>query len=202
MHFSRMDAYFHLASHGDKQAYMLLYEEYHSRAESVTRITLSNYANSPVIPADFIEYVDFLFLKILNEYEPERGSFSWYTEYVLQTKLAGKITQVVGAAGSSRILLNDYGEDNYLSIEDFADPNQTPIASDLAIENFKYKIASPEKVKNKDAKIKNKILLLLYAGLKNTEICRKLNMTMGDLRGYLRRIKEDDDMINLKLDLK
>jgi Fic family protein len=92
---------------------------------------------------------------------------------------------------------------NNHSIDDvLADPDQQPMHKEIAHNNFKLKISSPNNHKRKDKRIIDKILLLQYAGYKNKEICKHLKMTYAQLRRYLDKMKNDDELINFKIDLK
>ena len=202
MHFRNLDAYFHVASHGDPEAYKILYEEFVRKAKYILRTTLKNSYNYPVIPEDFSDYIDSLFFDIINEYDPERGSFSWYVDYVLKVRLDGKVKKAI-AENQIDYDIFDLDEDPELDpMELLSDPDQKSIVEDIAISNFKLKLASPKEHRTRKEKLQDKVLLLQYAGCKNAEIARQLNLTINELRGYLKKVKADEKVINLKLELK
>lgn len=202
MHFRNLDAYFHVASHGDPEAYKILYEEFVRKAKYILKTTLKNSYNYPVIPDDFSDYIDSLFFDIINEYDPERGSFSWYVDYVLKVRLDGKVKKAI-AENQIDYDIFDLDEDPELDpMELLSDPDQKSIVEDIAISNFKLKLASPKEHRTRKEKLQDKVLLLQYAGCKNAEIARQLNLTINELRGYLKKVKADEKVINLKLELK
>lgn len=202
MHFRNLDAYFHVASHGDPEAYKILYEEFVRKAKYILKTTLKNSYNYPVIPEDFSDYIDSLFFDIINEYDPERGSFSWYVDYILKVRLDGKVKKAI-AENQIDYDVFDLDEDPELDpMELLSDPDQKSIVEDIAVSNFKLKLASPKEHRSRKEKLQDKVLLLQYAGCKNAEIARQLNLTMNELRGYLKKVKADEKVINLKLELK
>ena len=83
MRFSNWDAYFHMATHGDKEAYQFLYKQFANKAKYIIRIALKEYTNLVVNPEDFCEFIDYLFLRIINEYDFNRGAFRKYCDYVM-----------------------------------------------------------------------------------------------------------------------
>ena len=202
MHFINLDAYFHLASQGDTEAYKILYLEFVRKAKIITKATLKNPSNFPVIPEDFSDFIDVLFFRAINEYDGERGSFSWYVDYVISVRLEKRIKKAI----AENPIDYDFCDLDFLQESDcidlLADPNQKPIVEDVAVSSFKYRLASPKEHRTRKEKMRDKIILLQYAGFKNTEIAKKLNLTINEFRGYLKGIKKDDKIVNLKLDLK
>jgi len=202
MHFSNLDAYFHLASQGDQEAYKILYEEFVNKAKYVLRSTLRNSLNIPVIPDDFSDYIDSLFFKAINEYDPERGSFSWYVDYLINRRMED---QAIKAIVRNKVDYDylDYEELMETDCADYLpDPDQKSMSEYLAVENFKYKLASPKEHRTRKEKLEDKIMLLQYAGYKNVEIAKKFNMTINELRGHLKNIQKDEKIVKLKLELK
>jgi len=202
MHYRNLDAYFHVASHGDPEAYKILYQEFVCKAKYVIKSTLRNSLNFPVIPEDFSEYIDYLFFKAINEYDPERGSFSWYVDYVVKLRLEKKVQKAIAENQIDYDVFDLENDSDLDAIEFLADPCQKTIVEDLAIADFKLKIASPREYHTRKDKLLNKILLLQYAGYKNAEIARLLGMTINELRSYLKLIQNTKQVVNLKLDLK
>ena len=201
MHFSKLDAYYHLATQGDSEAYDSLYKEFTSKANNLISSIIKNYSFYAGIPADFSDLIDKIFFRVLREYDMNRSSFSSYVEFVFNTRLANNVTSIILDSMNDFKLLDDmFEEQNF--IDAAADPNQIPITKDIAIQNFTYKIASPNKSKSKKERIRDKILLLQYKGYTNVEICKVLNITLGQLRGYQKQISKDKDIINFKLEMK
>ena len=202
MHFRNLDAYFHVASHGDPEAYKILYEEFVKKAKYIIKSTLRNSLNFPIIPEDFSDYIDYLFFKAINDYDPERGSFSWYIDYVIKLRLEKRVQKAI-AENQIDYDLFDLDVDSEIDvIEYLPDPNQKSFSEDIATCDFKLKIASPKEHCTRKEKIQDKIVLLQYAGYKNAEIARELNLTINELRTYLKRIQSDQRILNLKLELK
>ena len=93
-------------------------------------------------------------------------------------------------------------DEDFNVLDNIPDPNQLEVSSDLAINNFKYSISTPKRHLNQTERLQQKILLLQYAGYSNREICEKLKLTKAVLRYQIALIKQQDTMLNLKLDLK
>ena len=72
MHCHNLDAYFRLAAHGNKEAYQKLYAEVRRRADVIVQVTLNQISNLSGNPADFSDYIDTLFFKMINEYDRNR----------------------------------------------------------------------------------------------------------------------------------
>ena len=197
-----MDAYFRLASRGDSKALELLTNEFYSRAKSVCQIYIGKNSKLSVFPEDFMEIIDSCFLRVINEYDANRGSFSWFVEYVLTRRLMTKIAQtIMDVKDNYGFIIDDELKDENIA-EEQPDPNQMNIASDLAIEKFTYRIASPRKGKNKEKRLTDQIMLLQLAGYTEREICEKLNLTKGQLRFRIKKRVDDEDYMNLKLEIK
>ena len=201
MHFTKLDAYFYMAAQGDPEAFEYLYEEFSVRAKNMIKIILSLSPNYARNPEDFYYLIDNDFCYVLNTYYPEKGYFSNYVDYFCKTRFAGRIKELL-VDEVTNLADFDKNLDQMTSIERMPDPNQIPMSSELAISNFKYKIATPRKDKTNLQRITDKIILLQYAGFSNAEICKHLKMTYSQLRTVLSRIHEQRDIINLKLDLK
>ena len=201
MHFSWLDAYFHMAAQGDKEANTKLYKEFKNRANAQIRLAVQQISNFTGNPGDFSDYIDNIYFRTINEYDSEKGSFSYYTDYILTHRLIPKVqNQIIQDINLYTCL--DESFQKHKPIELMADPNQKPIGSDIAIKSFKHRIASPGRYRNAEERLRDKVLLLQYAGFSNTEICKELNMTMGELRWQLKKIKEETDVINFKLEMK
>ena len=68
MHSPNLDACFYLASHGNKEAYQKLYEEFRKRAEKTIKIAQHPFSNLSGNQLDFSDITDCLFFKIINEF--------------------------------------------------------------------------------------------------------------------------------------
>lgn len=201
MHFSNIDAYFHMAAKGNREAYEKLYFLFTKKANRIIKIILSSNQNYTGIPEDFSEYVDKYFFKTLAEYDSERGSFSHFADYVLSMRFASKIQKAVINELTTYVSLDDEFDGND-PMECIEDPNQINLHTESVIENFKYELASNSKKISNETRIHRRILMMQYAGYTDIEIAKYLKMTPGELRGYIKRIHRSDDMINLKLELK
>ena len=201
MHFSKMDAYYYLATQGDPEALKILYNEFLEKASKLTYTYIKSFPNYSGNPDDFWEFVNKMFFRMLNEYEPEKGQFCTFLEYVISKRIGGQVsTKLVDNVNKFADINDDF--EGRGGIEGIPDPNQLPIVTDIAMSNFKYQISSKSRNKTRTERIRDKILLLQYSGYSNLEICEFLNITYGQLRTYLKNIQKDKTMINLKLDLK
>ena len=200
MRFSNWDAYFHMAAHGDKEAYQFLYKQFANKAKYIIRIALKEYTNLVVNPEDFCEFIDYLFLRIINEYDFNRGAFRKYCDYVMTVRIRNEILRRISEYSNQTFFFGVPDEEQM--IEQLPDPNQVPIQREVTIDSMKAYISSPLRKKSKEDRIKTKILLLHYAGYKQVEMCKELKMTLGELRGYLKKIQEDEDIINFNLEMK
>ena len=198
---SNLDKYFHMASHGDKEAYQLLYKEFVDKANSVVRTTIQNYSKFQGIPEDFCDVIDDLFFEAINEFEQEKKSFSTYVDYLLSHRLVGAVKSEIHRI-QTYIADIDYDDSEVKAVELLPDPDHSSMAGELAIMRFKAEIATPSSHKTKEQRLRDRVLTLLYAGYKNKEICDKLNITYAQLRRVLEKIEDDEEINNIKLDLK
>lgn len=201
MHFSMLDAYFHMAAQGNKEAYDKLYQSFKNQALAVIGYTLKQIGNFTGNPSDFSDYVDILFFRAINEYEADRGSFCNYVDYILNIRVSGKVNNTVYEYLANCVAIKEETED-IKRIETIADPNQQTVASEVVINNFKSRISSPKIYGSAKERTREKVLLLQYAGYNNREICRELKISLGELRGHIKKIQEDGEIINFKLELK
>ena len=203
MHLFYLDAYFRLASRGDKESFYNMYKLFLESAKIEMHAAKKDVSNLTGIPGDFSVYIDNLFFQILNDYNPDRGSFRWFTSYMLEHKLAPKVKQVVIDTKNVFTNIVAAGNDEHVfGIEDVPDPEAENHSLNLAMSTFKYKICSPSFDLEKGEKLQQDILLLQYAGYSSAEICKELRIKPSTLRYQQRKIKEDDVMLNLKLELK
>ena len=190
-----------MAAQGNKDAFDELYGQIVNRSTEIIYLELHKIPNLTGNLDDFSDYIDYLFFKIVGEYDSDRGAFSAYVDYVLNHRVAFKVQKDI-IDGLSLYTSLDRSFDDLKSIELLADPNQKPIPQDIAIKNFRYKLASANKPLNVKQRMRNKILLLQFAGYTYDEICKELHITKGELRGHIKKIKEDDELINFNLEMK
>ena len=201
MHYKNLDAYYYLASQGDREAYYELYRGFKKRAYALIRLTLYQMTNFTENPVDFSDFIDTTFFRAINEYGKEKGSFTYYIDYILKVRIPAKLqTEIVDY--SNLYAQCDFRSDEAKAIELMADPNQQSMQSEVARSRFKASISSSMRTMSNVEKLRNKILLLQYAGYNNREISRKLNIPLGELRGHLDKIKKDRRVVNLKLEMK
>lgn len=197
----QIDAYFHLASHGDNEAYKLLYKEFVGRANYVIKQTVKNNSQFRGFSGDFSDLIDELFFEAINGFEPEKKTFSAYVDYLFAHRLVGAVKSEIHCI-QNYIADIDFEDESIKSIEMLSDPVQPSVQNEIALMNFEATIASPNRHKTKERRLRDKVLTLQYAGYKTKEICDALGLTYSQLRRILNLIKEDDEIINLKLDLK
>ena len=201
MQLLNIDAYFHLASKGNKEAYNNLYKLVKKRAYSIINAKINSSAKYTGIPDDFADLADKYFFQMINEYDCDRGSFSNYVDFVLTTRLAPKVEALLIANLNTYASLDeDFGENT--AIECIEDPNELPMSTNIAVNKFKQIIASPNFRLSNEERLHQKIMMLQYAGYRDTEIQKYLNLTPGELRGHISRIQRKGEMLNLKLELK
>ena len=200
MHFSLLDAFFHVATQGSQEAYRLLYNEFLNRARGKINLAADNSLKFTGFSEDLLQFVDELFLNILSDYDSTKGSFAFFADYVLNLRIPSKVAAMVQKRHKTYQVKNENGED--MDIEDFADPHQNSISYEVAMEDFRLRISSPNRYITNDQRMQNKISMMRYAGYKKIEICKMLKISEGTLRKYLKLIKNSDASDDFKLDLK
>ena len=202
MHCQSLDAYFYLATKGDDYAYYKLYEGFVSWCNFAIRSVVQKTSNFQGFSEDFSDIIDNLFFKTIRDHDDEKGSFTFFANYIIKTRLLPKVLDVVALIQNKCSDIDPLLNNNHSFEDVLPDPNQKSIHHEIAINDFKCKISSPNNHKSKDNRVIDKILLLQYAGFKNAEICSYLNCTYSQLRRYLEKIKNDDVLINFKINLK
>lgn len=202
MHYQSLDAYFHLAAKGDKYAYHQLYEGFVSWCHFSIKSSIQKTSNFIGFSEDFSDIIDILFFKTIRDYDEERGSFTFFASYTIKTRLIPKVLDAVAIIQNKCSDIDQLLNNNHTFEDVLADPNQKPILHEIVTNDFKCKISSPGTRKSKDNKVIDRILLLQYAGFKNSEMCKHLKCTYSQLRRYLEKIKKDDYLINFKIELK
>lgn len=196
-----INAYFHLASHGEKEAYNSLYKEFVNRANKKIKNTTRANSNFLGFSGDFCDLIDELFFKAINEYGPEKGTFHSFVDFLLSRRLVPEVKKKIYLIQSYTMDI-DFDDEDVNSIEYIQDPNHTSLTDDIAVLDFKQMIASPNAHKTREKRLRDKVLLLQYGGYKNKEICEILKITYAQLRRVLEKARGDDDLNNIKLDLK
>lgn len=202
MHYQSLDAYFYLATKGDEYAYYKLYEGFVSWCHFAIKSIVEKTSNFQGFPEDFTEIIDNIFFKTLRDHDEEKGSFTFFANYIIKTRLLPKVLDVVALIQNNSSDIDSLLNNNHTFEDVLADPNQKSIHQEIALNDFKYKISSPSNRKSKDDRVIDKILLLQYAGFKNSEICSHLKCTYAQLRRYIEKIKNNDTLINFKINLK
>ena len=191
-----------MASHGDSEAYDTLFKEFYSRAETLATysgLKLSKYTG---ISAEFHEVVEKMFFKILNEYDKDKGTFGHYAEFCLGQRLPQKIAIIVGRwnEDDSDIDLDEAERKN-------AETTSLEYASaemrrNIQFRKLKLKIGSPNASVKPKQKLQRKVALMVYAGYRPIEIKQKLHLSESKYRTIIENLKKDEDIINLKLEMK
>ena len=141
-----------------------------------------------------------LFFKLINEYNYDRGSFSNFMEYTFSHRLTSKVQSVAFAYQNQIAAIGS--NNDFQTIETLADPTQRTIQEEIALKNFKTRISSPNRNKKLVDRTMDKILAMQYAGLSTKEICERLNLSPARYRNYIKKIQDDDRVINFKLEMK
>ena len=191
MHFSRLDAFFHVASQGSHEAYQLLYNEFIYRAKIKVNQIADYSLKFTGFSEDFMQFIDELFFDALNNYESTKGSFTYFADYVLNLRLPPKVMTEMQKRNRAYQVRNEEGED--MDIEDFADPYQMTVSDEVEIEDFRQRISSPSRNISNEKRLQNKIAMMKYAGYKNIEIARSLNMDENTLRKHIKAIKRNEN---------
>ena len=197
-----LDAYFHMASEGNSEAYYSLYKEFIKRAKYVVREAIKSVSNQPKFVDDFGELIDGLFFKVINDYDNTRGSFTHFVDYIFEHRLTNIVQKEVIANNQLYANVEYDDEQEVKTTELFKDPNQLSMVSDIAINGFIYEIASPNKHKSNARRLRDKILMLQYAGYSNAKICEILKISMFALNREKEKIMNDQDIMDLKINLK
>lgn len=200
MHFSEINAFFHMASQGDTEAFEQLYNLFTRRAKFIIRTTIETSSNFSGIPDDFSDLIDKIFFGAINDYEAERGPFHVYCDYMISKRLSNIVKQKVYDDQTFRADI-EYSDDD-LIIDRIADPDSSNLLNDIVVDDFRLSISSPNKYKTRDRRLRDKVLVLQLAGYSSKEICETLKITYSAYRWLMDKLKEDSELINLKLDLK
>ena len=202
MAFSRLDAFFHMASQGDKESFSILYNTFYKKCTYAIKETTRNITKYAENPIDFAEKIDSLFFRTINEYEIERGPFRYYVEYVIFMRFIPYVkdkTMLVSLNEETGKLIYEEFE---LGLDDMEDRDSPTIQEAIALDKFRFQIASPIRTKSNSKRLNDKVMLLLLGGCTNSEICRQLKISRGKLRQAMDSLKKDQDLLNLKLEIK
>ena len=195
------DSLFVRAKNGDYDAYWKLYEEFVRRANIVIKSTIKNTSNYVGITEDFCGMIDDLYFKIIKEFVPEKGSFSAFINSVIRKRLIPAVRKEINLKQMYIADIN-FDDVDINSIEHIADPHQKPISAEIALKEFKLKIASPNTHKTQEERLKDKILLLEFAGFSYIEMTKLLKVPYSSLRRIAEEVRTDKDLKNIKLDIK
>ena len=151
-------------------------------------------------PIDFSDLIDSLFFKLINEYNFDRGSFSNFMEYTFSHRLTSKVQSVAFAYQNQIAAIGS--NNDFQTIETLADPTQRTIQEEIALNNFKKRISTPNRNKTIADRTIDRILAMQYVGLSAKEICEILKLTPAKYRTYIKKIQDDNRVINFKLEMK
>lgn len=202
MRFSNLDAFYHVAAKGNQEVYNLLYKEFQSLSiKAIDRSMLAS-MKSTEIHDDFLDYIDTLFLKTINDYDESKGTFSHFCDYIINHKIVMKINEVVGQNKNFHFSLDDIVADDKTFNDIMCDADAPSIQDELVFEKFKFMISSPKRNLTKEKRLANKIMEYRYYGYNDKEICKILKVTPGVFRGIVKRLNDDEEVNNFKLELK
>lgn len=197
-----MDALFYLSAQGDEEAKRWLYLYFRKKALKILADLISKYSKLPGIYGDFDAIIEENYLIALRDYEYDKGSFSWFTKTLLDKRLEYVIFDNNSKTYANCISINEELYEGISYEDTIEDRDIRPMNAEIAINNFKYVISSPHKSMTKKDRLKSRILMMRYAGYKDVEICKVLNITIGKFREIAKTFKDDEDLINFKLELK
>ena len=199
--YNNLDAYFHLATHGDSKALNLLLEEFNSRLKDISITNGISEAKYGEFVANFGEDIESLFMKMINDFDTSKGSFNVFISYVCKRRMIPAIQKWLFEECNIFTDL-DLELAELASAQKQIGEDDVSLRRDMEIKKFRWSIASKSHAMTQDKRLLNKIILLTYAGYKAKEICEKLKISRGKLRHMQEKIKSDSDIMNLKLELK
>lgn len=202
MPFLNMDALFYLSSQGNEEARGWLYFQFRKKALKLLAELTTKYSKLPGIYGDFEEIIQENYLTSLRDYEYDKGSYSWFTKKLLEKRLEFVIFDNNSKTYANCISINEELYDGITYEESIEDRGIRPMNAEIAMNNFKYVISSPKRSQPKKSRLRSRILMMRYAGYKDTEICKILNITIGKLREVTKTFKDDEELLNFKLELK
>lgn len=202
MPYPNLDALFYMSSQGDKEAFKTLQKQFERKISYSVYLERFKMVTNSQIPQDFNIFVDDLFVKAVNDYDPNRGSFSWFTKIFLELKISNKINEPSLKNKVEIYSLDNVDDEGRREIDQISDDSCGSMCSEIAVNNFKYMISSPNNKLNKEERIRNKVLMMKYAGYTDLEISKALKVSLGILRGIIKKYNEDDYVINFKMELK
>ena len=199
MNYQDIDAYFFMATMGDEYAYRQIYAYFYNESEKVIIGVLSSCRNKSISSDEFSDLVSVLFMEAVNEYDFNRAPFSLFAKYLIQLKLVRRIIQLLKKNSEKVFSLDDCidGEHSYHDI--IGDEN---IEQDNVKTRFKYSLASKDTYRTREEKILDKVKLMLYCGYSQSEIAKYLRLSRNDIRKVINECKNDESIINLKMEIK
>ena len=202
MHFSDLDAYFHMAAHGNQEAYQFLYKEFFSKAERALKSAGYNLTKYPGIHGDFVDLTDNEFLNCLNDYDSEKGNFSHFFDFILTARVVPEAIELICRWATKKIDL-DYEEAEMVMAEKETPQSYSKKRTDsYAISNFRLRMSSSAQRLSNEERLERKFLLLTYAGCKAGEIKKKMKITDSQYRTLLQKVRDGEEITKLKLELK
>lgn len=196
------DTLFYQASLGDEEALILLLERFTKEGNKIIRkfgpVGYKHYAC-------FHECIYDTFLLCLKTFEPNSDgnkNFKNYSRFILDRHLKSVLSEVIKEATTNAMSLDDCGEDGRPIIEAIEDKTLVAIPDKYSLDQFKQRISSPVYKNSKNVNLRSKINYLLIRGYTRDEICKMLNISLGVLRYNMKLNREDEELANLKLELK
>lgn len=151
---------------------------------------------------DLEDYILFIVNMIYNSYIPGKKSFSDFVKFIMYKRLTSRIIDLCNELGLQTYSLDEaYDETNCL-YEIIEDKNCCSIPDLISLDEFNYKMSSPEA---KDSLIdlkKKKVFSLESKGYSGKEIMKLLNLTEGQYRYLKSLIQQDIDLLKIKMELK
>lgn len=202
MPYPNMDAFFYVASEGDHVALLDLRNTFKKKAKNSCVGILRKLGKYRGISIDIEEILDDLFLKIINEFDADKGLFSLYCNLIIERKFSNFIFNAQNKIVANTYSLDDTNESGVTYLDIIENEDIIPFGNDIAISDFKYEISSPRKHETLDDKVKKRILVLKYAGYNDVEISKILNLSISKFRRFVRESDSLEFLSNFKLELK
>lgn len=201
-HFSEMEDLFRPAKQGDNVAYKQLYDAYIKEGLAVFKSFCFNMLIYSMYVDDVFLMLSELFMKIMKKYHYRDGKFVTYAMVSLKRAITNFFIREMKKPNEIPLSLDSPTEDGGTLLDEIPADDYRSEATRIATKESMYKIASKSKSKNKLESKVGKILLYRLSGYSYPEICERLEITEGQLRFLIAKIKQDDDFSQLKIDLK
>lgn len=201
-HFSEMEELFRPAKNGDNVAYKQLYDAFIKEGLSVFKSYCFNMLIYSMYVDDVFLMLSELFMAVMKKYHYCYGKFVSYAMVALKRGITNFFLREMEKPDEIPLSLDSPTEDGATLLDEIPADDYRSEASRIASHESLYKIASKSRSKDKLESKVGKILLYRYSGYSYPEICEKLEITEGQLRFLISKIKQDDDFAQLKIDLK